>query len=302
MRFLIFGKNGQLATELLKMHPKALCFDHKQAPFENPNLVLSVLEANKNQFDALLCCSAYTAVDLAEKEKELAFKINAHTPEIITAWCQSNNKLMISFSTDYVFDGKKQNAYITTDPTNPINVYGESKLLGEESVLRNCGHVIRTSWMVSPWSKNFVKTIWKLIHEKEILRVVDDQMGCLTFASSLAFFTTKLAHFLQNTPDLRSQGSLWHWCDGPEATWYEVAKEILDVGNSWSKEKQGIVCKEIQPISTKEYPTPAQRPLFSVLDCSLSLNQIRSVRQTNWKLGVSDLVKIISSKAKDPGY
>ncbi len=196
-------------------------------------------------------CAAYTDVDRAESDEAAAMAVNAQGPANLAARCGQIGALLVHFSTDYVFDGRSARPYRPDEPRRPLGAYGRSKAAGEERIeTSGCEHLmIRTSWMYAPWGKNFVRTIAKLAAEKPQLRVVNDQRGRPTSAERLARTTAALIG-----ADARG---VFHATDGGECTWFEFAREIVRLA--------GASCR-VEPCSTAEFPRPAPRPAYSVLD------------------------------------
>ena len=203
-------------------------------------------------------CAAYTAVDKAEIEKELALLINAESLGIIAKECRKHNCTLITISTDYVFDGKSLKAYQTDSTVNPINYYGYSKWLGEKLALENNDQtiIIRTSWVYSSHGNNFVKTMIRLMKEKVELKVVSDQLGSPTYAFDLASVIIKIIQSLQNG---NHHYGIYHYANQGIISWYDFAVAI--------KKLEKLPC-EILPIPTTEFPTPAKRPRFTAMDTS----------------------------------
>lgn len=260
---LVLGKNGQLARSLSEVLPNnSIFWDRNKAPLENPQLITRAMEDLRLRPRAVICTSAFTAVDRAESEVDLCFQINAKAPAHLSLYCADHNIPFIWYSSDYVFDGTKTTPYTTDDQINPINVYGESKANGEAGVRKNGGHVIRTSWVMSPYSKNFLKTIANACLERSIIKIVHDQTGCPTLASSLAEFTSNFLVRLESKK-IKTDGSLWHWCDGPITSWLQIGKKIRNQIAQDFPHK--IMAETILPITTKTLNLPAKRPQYSAL-------------------------------------
>jgi dTDP-4-dehydrorhamnose reductase len=198
--------------------------------------------------DAIVNCAAYTNVDKAESEEELATRVNGRAVAVLAEWAEANEVPFLTFSTDYVFDGKASTPYLESSPTDPINAYGRSKLEGEHATLEHGGLVVRTSWVISGSHPNFVATMIRLAGER-LLRVVDDQWGCPTVCDDLAF--ASLAAFQS---ELRG---LLHLTNEGATTWFELARTAVT--------EAGFDPEVVSPCSTAEYPTEAARPAFSVL-------------------------------------
>lgn len=271
-KYLITGANGQLGKEI-----RDLACEHKDVefifqsredmPLENFEMIRTVFHVVKP--DVLINCAAYTAVDRAESEKEPAFQVNGEAVGVMAALCAEYGTRFIHVSTDYVFDGNGKRPYLETDPTSPINTYGASKLEGEEQAFRFDPDtiVVRTSWVYSQYGKNFVKTMLKLMAERNELKVVADQHGCPTYARDLALFILLLAA----KEDLK--GGLFHFSNSGETTWHEFAKTIGEMAGSGCT---------IHPITTADFPTPAKRPAYSVMDTSRAAAVLGS-KPRHWK-------------------
>ncbi|CAG0890415.1 unnamed protein product [Cyprideis torosa] len=228
--------------------------DVEELDITNQSLVETFFFANS--IDVCINCAAYTQVDLAEKEVELAFKINADGPAILAKECLDQNALMIHISTDYVFDGKNTTPYTTNDPVNPINVYGKSKAEGERQVMQNNPNsiIIRTAWVYAKThGKNFYQTMKRLMQERDELSIVNDQWGCPTETKDIAQYIMDIISKDDTQPGIR------HFTGKEKMTWFQFAEKI--------KEEIGATC-ELKPITTAEYPTPAERPMYSVLENS----------------------------------
>jgi len=263
MRVLITGSNGQLGSEI-----KELATNYKKLDFifkDLPELDICNFDALQafiidHNINAVINCAAYTAVDKAEEESIIATKVNYEgVLNIVNALAKVNGKL-IHISTDYVFDGDHFLAYKELDPVSPIGVYGETKRLGELAVINSDidSVVIRTSWLYSSYGNNFVKTMLRLGNEKENLGVIVDQVGTPTYARDLA--KTCLEILCRNSSaDISKKGNLYHYSNEGVTSWYDFAIAIMALGK--------VDCK-VKPIETKDYPTAAKRPQYSVLNKS----------------------------------
>jgi dTDP-4-dehydrorhamnose reductase len=257
---LVTGSKGQLGNEI-----KVLSNDYKDIEFhfhdiDTLDLTDSVLLEeffNNYRPDFLINCAAYTAVDQAEKEKELAFRINAEVPGSLAGLCQEFNTKLIHISTDYVFDGKNYRPYKEDDVPNPLSVYAKSKFEGENRILEfNNSIIIRTSWLYSSSKNNFIKTMLKLGKEKKGLRVVYDQIGSPTYAVDLADAILRIVNFAI-TKEKNFIPGIYHYSNEGVCSWFDLAVEIFNIAN--------INCK-VYPIESKEYPLPAKRPLYAVMN------------------------------------
>lgn len=257
-RILVTGANGQLGSELAVLSSN---YAQYEWIFANRTQIilndLDVLETQLDQIqpDVIFNCGAYTAVDKAETEKEQAFVINHLAVELISKYSRENNAKLIHISTDYVFDGTSSIALNEEEETNPINVYGASKRAGEIACLKEDSDsiIIRTSWVYSKFGNNFVKTMQRLMQERESINVVSDQIGSPTCAADLAQAMIAILEFPQWIP------GIYNYSNEGEISWYEFALIIKELG--------GYSCN-VGGIPSASYPTPAKRPKFSLLDKS----------------------------------
>ena len=266
MRVLLTGVNGQLGRELQRRGMnhglEILGLDHAMLDICDPVAVGNAV--TQNDTSLVINAAAYTTVDQAESEPELAFKVNRDGPACLASSCAEVGIPLIHISTDYVFDGIKNGPYFETDPISPLGVYGKSKAAGEEEVRSRLGkHIIlRTAWLYGVHGNNFVKTILRLGREKKVLRVVNDQYGCPTYAADIADAILTISSYVQEGRQI-----IWgtyHYCGKGTTTWHGFAERIIDL----VKEHDSVVIKEVKPISTAEYPTATKRPANSILDCS----------------------------------
>ena len=266
MTILVIGSKGQVGTELgilMKGQGRdAILVDLPEIDITRPDSVSRFI--GKPEIDIVINAAAYTAVDKAESEPELAFAVNAEGPGLIADACQKRNIPLIHISTDYVFDGTKNTPWTEDDPVSPIGIYGQSKAKGDVLVAgRLEKHIIvRTSWVCSAHGANFVKTMLRLGCERETIRVVDDQTGCPTFASDIA---EAIGTILERCDTGQSMPwGTYHYCGKDAVTWYGFAQEIFrQAGQYWQLKLQSLL-----PIPTSEYPTATERPMYSVLDCT----------------------------------
>ena len=255
-KILVTGATGQLGSELSVLSLNYLQYewffaDRNQITLDN--LEILKLQLNKIQPDVILNCGAYTAVDKAETETELAFTINHLAIELIAKYTSEKNAKLIHISTDYVFDGTSSIALDEEAETNPINVYGASKRAGEIACLNENPKaiIIRTSWVYSKFGNNFVKTMQRLMQEKESINVVNDQIGSPTYATDLAQAMIDILESPEWIP------GIYNYSNDGEISWYEFALVIKEFGN--------YDCN-VGGIPSSCYPTPAKRPMFSLLD------------------------------------
>lgn len=281
---LVTGANGQLGSELKKLSSAysqyTFTFLTKdEFPLNDTERIKDYLKSN--QFDFLINCAAYTAVDKAESEKELAWQINATAVSVLAAACRDNNIKFLHISTDYVFDGTAKDPYTVDDLTNPQTVYGASKLEGERLAINENSDaiIIRTSWVYSSYGNNFVKTMLRLFQEKEEISVVNDQIGSPTYAADLAGLIMKMISLGQ------WYAGIYHFSNEGVISWYDFANAI--------KKISGSNCK-ISPISTSAYPTPAKRPAYSVLNKN-KIQQLYGIQFRDWKESLADCLKEIKN-------
>ncbi|ADV48892.1 dTDP-4-dehydrorhamnose reductase [Cellulophaga algicola DSM 14237] len=282
---LVTGANGQLARclkDASRDYPNYNFFfkTSKELDITNEKEIQTLF--TELNFDYCINCAAYTAVDKAEDDKENAFLVNAEGVKFLAKACKSFETVLIHISTDFVFDGTKNSPYTENDITNPINVYGASKLKGEEyikNILENY-FIIRTSWVYSEFGNNFVKTMLKLGKDRNNLSVVDDQIGSPTFAEDLARLILEII-------DSNSlEYGIHNFSNDGEISWYEFAQEIF---------QESKISIELKPLKSSEYPTKAKRPKYSVL----SKLKIRNALSTEIPLWKNSLKKCLVSLEQD---
>ncbi len=268
MKILLLGKNGQLGWELHRtLQPLGAVhsLDYPEIDLAQPESVRAVILDIRPQI--IVNATAYTAVDEAETHRDLAMAINAHAPGIMAQAAAELGSIFIHYSTDYVFDGKKGSPYVETDSPNPLNVYGYSKLAGEQAISQVGGAylILRTSWVYSLRRDSFVTKVLQWAREKETLRIVDDQISCPTSARMLAETTALLlARGGQNPMEYISErAGIYHLAGGGACSRYEWAKAIL----KYDPNPQEQIVQQVLPARTKDFPAPAKRPLYSALDC-----------------------------------
>lgn len=256
-KILVTGANGQLGSELKDIlganNEQVLYTDVAQLDITKLDLVRAFIKEHK--VTDIINCAAYTAVDKAETDQDIAYMVNCIAPKNLATVAAEENCRLIHVSTDYVFSGEACTPYVESDPTSPLGVYGRTKLAGEEAVTDSgCDSVIiRTSWLYSAYGNNFVKTMMRLGKERDQLNVVFDQVGTPTYAGDLAAAIVKLIQ----SEELVDVSGLYHFSNEGVCSWYDFAQEIMD--------QENIACN-VQPILSSQYPTPVRRPSFSVLD------------------------------------
>lgn len=276
---LVIGKNGQLARELSAAFENVICLGRHDLDVMSVQSITEYLSRTKTY--ALINASAYTAVDQAESDKEAAYALNCDAVANMANACKAAGIPMVHVSTDYVFKGDKGSPYSVTDAYDPQGEYGKTKAEGEKiirSILPDTSCIIRTSWVYSSMGNNFVKTMLKLMSSRPELTVIDDQIGSPTWAKGLA-----QACFEAATEKLFG---VFHWSDEGVTSWYDFACAIQELGLEKGLLKSNT---HIKPIPTKDYPTPATRPHYSVLDKALTRNTFNTPL-THWRNQLSNMM------------
>lgn len=291
MKILLTGVNGQLGKQIAMTSPPSYSLikaNRKTLDLSKPkDCYQYVLEVKPNW---IINAGAYTAVDKAETEKDTAYKVNADAPKAFSEALKKTGGKMLQLSTDFIFGGNKTNFYTTNDIPNPINFYGFSKLCGERYAIANSKNIVlRTSWVYGKTGNNFLNTILslndKMISLEKNLRIVSDQIGSPTSVNSLAIICWKIIEKCSLT---NIYPSIFHWRNSGAISWYDFANEIVDIAY-----KNRLINKKakIDPISTEDYPLPAERPKFSVLDTTSTINFLE-IENIYWR---SELEKILMS-------
>ena len=277
---MVSGSNGQLGKELKKIAKAHLAFDfvflsREDMPIHHFEMVRHYFKVYQPAF--FINCAAYTAVDRAEQEKEKAYQVNVEAVGVLAAVCKENQCRFIHISTDYVFDGFASVPYREESDTNPQSVYGASKLEGEIQALQyNVDSiVIRTSWVYSEYGNNFVKTMLKLMKEKESINVVNDQVGAPTYAFDLGSIILSIISSGKWVP------GIFHFTNNGKISWYEFALAIKEIAGSTYK---------LNPIPTAQYPTLAKRPSYSILDTQ-KIKSVYQIETKNWKESLAACLK-----------
>ena len=286
MKILVVGQRGQLAQSLQRSAPSSYqleCTANDQLDISDPIAVSAKVEAY--QPDWIINAAAYTAVDQAESDAERADAINHLGAKYLAAAAKNTGASLLQVSTDFVFDGQQGKPYATDSETAPLGVYGRSKRDGELAVAnsgaKSC--IVRTSWVFSPFGNNFVKTMLRLMQERDSLNVVDDQIGSPSSALALANFLWELVAHDGDLPQYL------HWTNNGVCSWYDFAVTIERLGR-----ESGLLTDSttINPIPAKDYPTPAQRPHYSVLDKSLSWQY--AAPAAHWELALREVIQQLS--------
>ncbi len=293
MKVLLLGANGQVGTECGRslvglgdvisatrtgyLSNGEAC---EQADFEDPDSLYALVR--RIAPNVVVNAAAYTAVDRAEQERDVAFVVNAKGPEAIARACAESGAYLVHYSTDYVFDGQGNRPYLPDDPTAPLGVYGESKLAGEEAVRASgCDYaILRTAWVYAAHGKNFLLTMLRLANERDELRVVGDQIGTPTPAALIADVTADIVAS-QNKPS-----GTWHLTPHGQTSWHGFAEAVI--AGAYGR---GLLAKRpvVTAISTSEFPTPAARPAWSVLD-NASLERDWHLTLPAWQTGLDDVL------------
>lgn len=291
MKILLFGKNGQLGWELnhsLASLGEVVAVGRDEADFSRPGSLRKIIQ--KISPDVIVNAVAYTAVDKAEDEEALATIVNAVAPGVLAEEALKQKALLIHYSTDYVFDGTKACAYVETDEPNPVNAYGRSKLAGELAIQGSgCEFFIfRTSWVYSSRGNNFLLSMLRLAKERGELSIVADQFGAPTWARTIAQITSKI---IVQIPSSRwsEYSGLYHLAASGKTSWYGFAQAIMDL----AKQRPGLATASVNKIGTDEYPTPAKRPAFSVLDCT-QLNRRLGLSLPDWSESLASCMEELS--------
>ena len=295
-KILLTGVNGQVGHALKSkfLQHEVIALSREQLDLTKAHDIRRIIRDIKP--DLIINPAAYTAVDKAESEPELAFAINATAAQILAEEAARLNAALIHFSTDYVYDGTKSGFYDETDAVNPVSVYGKSKLAGEDAILA-VGLpylILRTSWVYGAYGKNFLKTILRLGAERDNLRIVADQFGAPTSSESIANGVVQLVDVWQ--PHQENQTGIYHFTNTGETSWHGFSCEIINEYNRLSSDKNWPALKagveNIAAISTAEYPTPAARPANSKLDNS-KFKQVFDVELPRWQAGLQQVMQAL---------
>ncbi len=277
MTILVFGRSGQVGHALAQM-AGVRCLARGEADLGDPAACGAVIRAIGPV--AVINAAAYTTVDKAEEQEALATRINGEVPGVMARVCADLGIPFVSISSDYVFDGAGRAPWKPEDATGPLGGYGRSKLAGEQAIAAAGGDwaVVRTSWVVSAQGSNFVRTMLRLGAERAGLGIVADQIGGPTPARALAGACLKVAQTLVSEPE---KCGLYHYAGAPDVSWADFAREIF--------RQAGIVC-DVRDIPSVDYPTPAQRPLNSRLDCR-AIETVFGVERPDWRRGLTDILQ-----------
>jgi len=285
-KILVTGANGQLGSEIKVLAPNYPNFnfiftDIEDFPLDQSNVILT--NFNRIQPDIVINCAAYTAVDKAEQDTVVADAINHLAIATLASLCTESGARLVHISTDYVFDGTSRIAYKEDDQPNPKSVYGATKLAGETACLKNCPEsiIIRTAWVYSEFGNNFVKTMLRLMSERDTLGVVNDQVGSPTYAADLAQV------ILTILDSNKWESGIYHYSNAGEISWFDFAKDIKAIANK--------KC-EIKGIPATSYPTPAERPAYSLLDKS-KIKAVYGIESIDYKVSLGIMMEKLASRS-----
>ena len=298
MKILLIGSNGQLGKSIIKKKPNNIdLIKTSREKFDLLNHKQCQSAIYDLRPDWVINCGAYTNVDKAENDKEKAIIINGNSLEYISEALLKTGGKLIQISTDYVFDGKSKKPYKTSEKTNPLNVYGYSKVIGENHVLDilgniNRGFIIRASWLISPFGNNFVLKILKLLDSQNEIKVVNDQFSCPTSCKSLSELCWKFILFYsKNIKFIDYDQSIYHFCDDGITNWYEFSQTIRNYSLEFGLIKNPAI---IKPISSAEYNANAKRPKYSLLECRETIDKFE-LETIDWRLNLRHLLNSLSS-------
>ena len=290
-QILVFGASGQIGGAICKKLGKdVIGLTSSDLDFKNPDKIAAAISHYDPKI--IINAAAYTAVDLAEKEESIAHLINAESPKVLAAIAKAKNIPLIHFSTDYVFSGEGTKPWTEGDKTSPINAYGRTKLDGEKMIAEVGGKylIFRTSWVFSHTGKNFVNTMLRMGDEKEVISVVNDQIGSPSYAEDIAAAVLQAidkALEMDNFPT-----DIYHLRNSGETNWFEFAEKIFSHA---TRNKIKLAVKEVKPIKTSQFPTPAKRPLNSRLNTA-KLEKTFGVTLPNWEDALERCIKEIAKK------
>ncbi|WP_282063802.1 dTDP-4-dehydrorhamnose reductase [Roseobacter litoralis] len=281
LRILVLGKTGQVASELARFG-SVTCLNRDQADLTDPGACEAVIA--ECDADAIINAAAYTAVDRAEEDRETAMLVNAMAPTAMAAAAAARGIPFVHISTDYVFDGSGNTPWQPHDATGPLGVYGTSKLGGEKGGTAAGGPhaILRTSWVFSAHGANFVKTMRRLGAERDALTIVADQIGGPTPARDIAAACVTIARALKDDP---SKSGIYHFSGAPDISWAGFAREIF---------AQCGLSVDVTDIPTSQYPTPAERPLNSRLDCSTTTTAF-GIARPDWRAGLAQVLNDLNT-------
>ena len=284
----IIGSNGQLGWELVRQAAEqglqSLALDFPEIDITSGASIDENLDSHP--IEIIINAAAYTAVDKAESEPDSAFAVNCKGPENLAQYCSRRDIALVHVSTDYIFDGTKQGPYHEKDAVSPLGVYGKSKEAGESEIRKQLIRhiIIRTAWLYGFHGQNFVKTMLRLGRERQNLSVVNDQHGCPTYAADLAAAILRIIEQYREKQDI--VWGTYHFCGEGPTTWHAFAEQIFVEARRY----EPLEVKEVIPVSTSEYPTPAKRPANSVLDCS-RIRRTFGIHPRPWRKSLEEMIE-----------
>ncbi|ACO32671.1 MULTISPECIES: dTDP-4-dehydrorhamnose reductase [Acidobacterium] len=280
---MILGSTGQVGVELQRSfagYGEVLAYDRSQADLTRPGAIIETIRQQKPS--VVLLAAAYTAVDKAESEPELAMAVNAEAPGLLAQACAESDILFVTYSTDYVFDGSKREPWVESDEPRPLNMYGRSKLEGERRVQQAGGRhlIFRTSWVYGPHGKNFFLTMLRLGKEREELSIVADQTGSPTSSIAIAAATRTVVDRMEglSSAEAAARSGIYHMTCAGSTNWYEFARHIFSECADQLEGRQ----PRLRPLKAEDYPTPAKRPSYSVMSNEM-LSNAWDVRLPAWQ-------------------
>ncbi len=298
MKVLLIGFSGQLGNSIIKNKPQNINLitpNRSELDLKDGESCYEFIINTKPKW--VINAGAYTSVDLAEKNPQICFKINAKAPEYIANALKKTGGNLIHISTDYVFDGNQKYPYKTNQKKNPLSVYGKSKSNGEDAIINELYnkknfYILRTSWLIGPTGKNFTKTILNLHKKENDLRIISDQIGSPTSTISLSNIIWRIISKHSFICQSDNSNQILHWTDSGITSWYQLALKISEIGF-----KIGLIeePKNIIPIKTTEYKLLAERPMYSVLDCETSENFLQ-FKRLNWEISLNRILESIKEK------
>ena len=288
MKILLTGGSGQLGQEILKSKPKAVeIINPTRTQLDLSDYKSCIKIAIDYKPDWIINCAAFTQVDDAEKNILLSNKINGYAPAAFVEAINEINTNLLHISTDFVFDGNQNFPYKENQKRNPLTQYGSSKALGEELIEKKINNIknatiLRTSWVISPIGKNFILNMLKLHSEKEIIKVVSDQIGCPTSAGELAKVCWKIIELKKK----KKLPFILHWSDAGVASWFDISVAVGEIAKELGINKKEAI---VFPINTSEYPTPAQRPKYSLLNTQNTAN-VLDINPIHWRKNLRNIL------------
>ena len=280
---MIFGGYGQVGYELartLSTVGDIVAIDIEECDLTKPESIIEILKTNAPK--VIVNAAAYTAVDKAESEPEIAHKINCIAPSVMAEWGKYNDSLLVHYSTDYVFDGTKNSPWTEDDTPNPLNIYGKTKLAGDIAIQESgCEHLIfRTSWVYGSRGKNFYLTMRRLLSEKEEIKVVNDQIGAPTWSRSIAEATAQVLIQILSPACFVNYSGIYNMTNSGSTSWFGFAEAIKN--SMIIESQQELNLARVIPIPGSEYPTPAKRPRYSCLNCEKLLRDF-GIKLSSWQ-------------------